>query len=189
MRQPSGGQAPGGEAVPAGTLDARFEALAVRLEERLKPVVEQSVETSMKAAFEANESDVATWTAKAKREVTLAEAAAELKFTRDEEEAVRRIAGETTEEFFKLLAGKDGDVDDVKREFEDAKNDPKLKTALAGKYMTKALSNIGGLITLGLEHDRKMKEAIGPKRASKLESEFQVTDLDPYGLEDMFDFE
>ena len=53
----------------------------------------------------------------------LAEAAAELELTREQEDAVRRIAVETTDEFFKLLTDKDQTVDDVRREFEDAKKE------------------------------------------------------------------
>ena len=96
-------------AATAGALDARFEALAARLEGRLEPLVAETVKTSVKAAFAENEASVISeFSATAKREVTLAEAAAELQLTAEQEEAVRRIAGETTEQFFKLLAGKDG---------------------------------------------------------------------------------
>ncbi len=178
------------DAKPAAPLDERFEALAARLEERLKPVVAESVQASMKEVMAANEEALAEeFEAPAKRKATLAEVAAELELSREEEEAVRRIARESTDAFFELLAGKDGNAEDVKREFEEAKNDPKRKSEISGKYMAKALGNFGGLITIGLEHQRKMKAAVGAEKADKIESGYQITDIDPYGLEDMFDFD
>ncbi len=186
----------GGGALALG--EAQFEALATRLEERLTPALTKGIDASVQKAMgglDAEWEEVHTpgtpETAEihGQKKATLAEAAAELGLTSEEEQAVRRITEESIEGFFKLLAGKDGSIVDVKREFEDARRDPKLKAALAEKYMSRAMSDLGGLITLGLAHDRRMKEAIGPEKAASLERDFEVTDLDPYGLEDLFDFE
>jgi hypothetical protein len=176
--------------------EAQFDALAARLEARLAPALTKGIDASVQKAMAGTDAD---WEevpsgpepaeVHGQKKATLAEAAAELGLTSEEEEAVRRITEESIEGFFKLLAGKDGAIADVKREFEDARRDPKLKAALAEKYMSRAMSDLGGLITLGLKHDRRMKEAIGPEKAARLERDFEVTDLDPYGLEDLFDFE
>lgn len=178
----------GGDARALGN-GADLEALAARLEERLKPMVQESVRTSVKEALAANEEGAERDEETDKNRVTLAEAAAELGLTREEEDAVRRIAGETQEEFFKLLVDEDQTVDDVKREFEDAKGDPQKRQALTTKYMGKVLGNLGGLVSLGLNWQRKMKDAVGAEKAKKIEDDYSLTDLDPYELEEMFDFD
>lgn len=185
------GSGGGGDASGAAVGAADVDALVARLEERLKPVVQESVKSGLEEAMKEGGKLGPSIEIKQpkKKKVTLAEASAELGLSREEEDAVRRIAGETTDEFFKLITDKDQTVEDVRREFEEAKNDPQKKLGLTTKYMGKALGNLGGLITLGMNHDRKMKEAVGPEKARKLERDYQVTDLDPFGLEDMFNFD
>lgn len=38
-----------------------------------------------------------------------------------------------------------------------------------------------------MNHERKMVEAVGQERADRLDEEFELTDLDPMGLETIFD--
>ena len=61
--------------------------------------------------------------------MTLAEAAAEIGLTAEEEEAVRTITKETTDAFFKLLADEDNTVEDIHRQFEEAKDNLAIMTA------------------------------------------------------------
>lgn len=168
---------------------ARIEEIVAQLEERLKPALQESVKASVKEAIEESGDalDEAAVDEPEKKKRTLAEVAAELNLTAAEEDAVRRIAAETTEEFLKLLTDENTTVDDLKREFEGAKGDPGKQAALGMKYMGKMLGNLGGLITVGLNHERKMVEAIGQERADRMDEEFEVTDLDPLQLETIFD--
>jgi hypothetical protein len=176
-----------------GLAIADLDALAARLQERLEPALGRKVAESVDEALGSGDGARVRISAGQKRpkkkKATLAEAAADLGLSREEEDAVRRIAGETTDAFFKLLAGKDGSVEDVRREFEEAGQDPAQKAALGAKYMPKVFGNIGGLISLGLTHDSRMKTAVGPEKARKLDKDYRLTDLDPYGLEEMFDFD
>ncbi len=186
----SGGGTGSTEATGGGGA-ATVDAIVARLEERLKPMVAESVKSSVAEAMQ-DGGTIGGMTALAtpkKKTATLAEVAAELELTREEEEAVRRISQETADDFFKILAGKDGSIEDVRREFEDARNDPSKKPALTAKYMGKAFSDIGALITVGLSWQTKMKQAVGPEKASKIENDYKIPDLDPYGLEDMFEFD
>lgn len=180
-------------AAAANATDAQLDALASRLEERLMPAVQESVKTSVEKAL-SRESDGVSMvmgdlgSAKKKR-VTLAEAAAELELSSDEEESVRRIAKETTNKFFDVLANEDETGDDVRREFEEAKNDEKKRDTVRAKYLGRIVPKIGELMTLGMTHDSKMKKAVGAEKAKKLDDGYQLTDLDPYGLETMFEFD
>ncbi len=178
--------APGGV---TGGGDAQLEALVSRLEERLAPTIRESVKTSLDEALESRSGEVFAEAEPAKKKVTLAEAAAELGLTAEEEEAVRRIANETAEEFLKVIAGKDGNVDEIRREFEDAKDDPKKRVAVTTKYMGKVMANIGGLMGVAMSHETKMREALGAEKARKLDDGYDLTDVDPLGLETAFDFD
>jgi len=165
-----------------------LDALATALEARLTPRLKESVKVEVADAFKkaAAEQPVAAPEVKKKR-VTLAEAAAELDLTADEEASVRRIAAETTTAFLGLLTTIDESVEDIRRDFEDAKNDPKKRAALRPKYLGRVMGNLGGLITMGLTHQQKMKAALGAEKAGKIDDGYTLTDLDPYGLEDMFE--
>lgn len=166
-----------------------LDALVTALEERLKPTLQESVKTSVNEALSERSGEIYAEAMPAKKKMTLAEAAAELELTADEEEAVRRIARETSEEFLKVVAGKDASVDDIRREFEEAREDPKKRAALTTKYMGKVMANLGGLMAVGMTHEQKMREALGAEKARRLDDEYDVTDLDPLGLEAVFDFD
>lgn len=184
-----------GKGADAAARQAQLAELAKAVAEQLKPALQDSVKASVgESVKNAIGSDgVLTLpevpAAPAKKKATMAEVAAELELSADEEEAVRRIAKETTDEFFKLMAGKDETLEDVRREFDDAQNDPAKKGKLVGKYMGRVMENIGGLMGLGLSWQSKMRSAVGAEKAKKIENDYQITDLDPYGLEDMFDFD
>ena len=171
--------------------DAYLDALVAKMEERLRPTIQDSVTASIEKAV--GEGDLTLEKPgeappeKEKKKVTLAELAAELQLTAAEEEEVRRITNETTDKFVKLLVDENQSVEDLKREFESARTDPAKQAELSLKYMGKIMGNIGPMIALGLEHDGKMAKAIGKERADKLDEEYEVTDLDPLGLKSIFD--
>lgn len=170
--------------------DARPRVVRVELDEALLDALDERVSAAVKAsveeAFDASESFEADWAEPEKKKVTLAEVAAELSLSADEEAAVRRIAGETTEKVLALMVDEGQTVDDLKRELELAKDDPARQGVLLGKVMTKALTNLGGFISVGLEHDQKLRAAVGPEKADKLD-DYEITDLDPYGLGSAFE--
>lgn len=171
--------------------EARLDRLVAKLEERLRPVVKESVDSSVKAAIKeaGGGIDLAALQEPKRKEMTLAEAAIELELTAEEEQAVREITKETTDAFLKLLVDENATIDDVRREFEEAKDNPAKKIELASKYMGKAMGNLGGMIGVMMTHESKMTKALGSEKKRKLESGYKITDLDPYGLEEMFDFD
>ncbi len=175
---------PGGGLGDAEAVDALVE----RLDTRMRAAVAETVRTTweeMGAAAAASD----PFAPPPKKRVTLAEAAAELELSSAEEDDVRRISEDTMEKVVALL-GKDqeGGEAKVREDFQAAKDDPAKSIELMGTYMGRVMSNLGGFIQIGMDHDRKMKEAIGPEKAARLEDEFEVSDLDPYGLEDLFSF-
>ncbi len=180
-------------AAAANATDAQLDVLAARLEKRLVPRMQESVKKSVEEAL-CKQSDgismkVGDVGGAKKKSMTLAEAAAELELSSAEEESVRRIAKETTDKFFEVLANEDETADDIRREFDEAKNDEKKKSAVRLKYLGRLLPKMGELITLGMTYDSKMQKAVGAAKAKKLEDGYELTDLDPYGLEDMFEFD
>ncbi|MDA1193702.1 MAG: hypothetical protein O2894_00805 [Planctomycetota bacterium] len=188
MRQAPGleGRGPGSAAQPAGD---DLDAIVERLEARLRPAIEESVRTSVAAAAEESGGKIGSLPSDPpKKKVTLREAASELGLTSQEEDAVRRIANETTEEFLKLLKDENGTVEDVRREFEEAKSDPVKRAGLTGKYMGRVLGNIGGVMGVVVGHQAKMRQAVGAERADRLEEGYELTDMDPLGLKDAFEF-
>lgn len=188
-----------GSAESQRAAEARMDAWVAKLKESLKPTIEESVKAATKASMsEMMETgdgtsirigDGVSWDGPKKKEVTLAELSAELSLTAEEEESVRQIAKETTDEFLKLLTTDDESIDDVRREFESARDDTEKRNNLRTKYMGRMMSNLGGVISLGLNWQSKMKKAVGAEKADKIENGYKVKDLDPYGLEDMFDFD
>ena len=168
----------------AGAVDALVE----RLDERMRQAVAESVRSTWEELGDpaAQATEVV---APGKKKVTLAEAAAELELSAREEEEVRRIHGETLERVIALL-GKDqeGGEAKVRADFQAAKDDPERSALLAAAYMGRVMTNLGGFIQVGLDHDRKMKEALGTEKAARLESEYDLTDLDPYGFGETFSF-
>jgi hypothetical protein len=181
---------PAGGAAAAPTSEAQLNALVDRLEARLRPSIQESVKTSVGEALaeRGTSIDLMEETEEIKKKkVTLAELSAELQLSAAEEEDVRRITAESTEGFLKLLVDEGQSVEDVRAEFQSAKSDPAKQAALGIKYMGKIMANIGPMITLGMEHDTKMAQAIGKEKADRLDQEFEVTDLDPMGLKAIFD--
>ena len=160
------------------TLTRLVEALDAKIQPTLADHVKASVGEALREhRIEAEPIEIS------KKRMTLAEAAVELKLSAAEEEAVRRITQETTEDFLKLLAGEEGSIEDARAEVLAAKDDPTKVLALTGKV----LGNLGGLMTMVGNHQRKMREAVGVDRARQLDEEYTLTDLDPLGIEEIFE--
>ena len=116
-----------------------------------------------------------------KKRVTLGEAARALELTSAEEAELRRIYAESQEKFLKIVAGPDGDVEAVRRDVEDAKTDPKKRNLVMAKYMPKVLPRIGEFLQVGMEQDAAVQAALGPDKAARLDSGFDVIEANPLG--------
>ena len=116
-----------------------------------------------------------------KKRATLSEAARELDLSSSEEAELRRIYADTQEKYLKLIAGPDGDVDAVRRELDEAKKDPKKAPLMMAKYLPKMLPKIGELMTIRFDQDAAVQAAVGPDKAARLDSRFDVVEANPLG--------
>lgn len=116
-----------------------------------------------------------------KKRVALSDAARELDLSAGEESELRRIYSDSQEKVLKILAGPDGDVEAVRRDVEDAKKDPKKAPLMMAKYIPKAMPRIGEFIQVSLEQNAAVQAAVGPDKAARLESDFDVIEANPIG--------
>lgn len=168
-----------------GAADPHIDAVLARIDERIGETVREAMVETWGEMVEATPSEIPKVPEEpVTKKVTLAEAAAELELTAYEEQEVRRIHEETMDKLVELLASEeDGGVATVRRELEEARDQPQKRMELVGKYVGRVFTNLGGFIMLGQEHEQKMRKAVGPEKAKRLDDDYEITDLDPYDLE------
>ena len=179
------GSAAGAEAMTAKRLDALADALAERLEPSVRKTVGETVKESIEEMGRLDA--IPSLEVPAKKAVTLAEAARELELSAQEEADVRRITEESVTAFLEALADKETGIEGVKQDLLAAKDDPAKRAELIPKYLGRLMGNLGKVIVIGTEHEKKMEAAIGKEKAGRLDSEFALTDVDPYDLEGVFE--
>jgi translation initiation factor 2 beta subunit (eIF-2beta)/eIF-5 len=117
-----------------------------------------------------------------RKKMALAEVAREINLTGAQEDAVRRAYAEATERALRMLAAPDGDPEAVRRELESARDDPSKRMALMGKYMPKALANLGELGALQVERDEKIRKAVGADNVTKMKR-YRIAEEDPFNFD------
>ncbi len=181
--------APGSVDTPA--LSGANEAVIAQLEERMRATVKDTMKETWQELKDAGGMAIAFdeggFEEKPKKEMAFSEVAAELELSADQEEGVRRVTGELLEAVFETLAGKDGDVHAIKQEFLDAKGDKEAQTKLMMKYVAPAMQKIGEFMVIGQKYESSMDKLLGKDKRRRLEDDYKVTDLDPYGLEEVFE--
>ena len=171
---------------PGAAMDA--EAVAVAVAERLEGQMKDSVRDGVRDVWQemgaptSAAAEIPGMTRKRKKAATLAEAAADLGLSSTEENDLREIYEATIERALDLLAGKDGDREEVRRDFERIKTDPNARMMMIGKYMPKIMPNIGEFMTMEMDRENKIREAIGEEKAERLKNEFNVSEADPFGI-------
>lgn len=118
----------------------------------------------------------------ARKRTKLADAAAELGLSSGEEDEVRRIYAETMEKAFKLLAGEDGDVDQVRRDIESVQQDPSKRFSVFGKYMPRVLPKIGEFMQLDADRRKRVEQVVGKDKARDLERKYDIEESNPLGI-------
>ena len=166
--------------------EAVLDAILARYDARMREVVVEAMDEKLDMITDGGGiSEV--FEVPQKKEVTLAELAQELELSSFQENELRRIHEESMEKALGLLAtDEDGGVETVRRDLEEAKDNPEKATALIGKYMGRLIPNIGGFMMLEQEHNKKLKELLGEEKATRFENDYEVTDVDPYDLETVF---
>jgi len=161
---------------------ALIDAVVARYDEHMRSVVSETVAEEI--GKHGSLSQPMPIEVPPKKKVTLAELAVELELSSYEEAELKRISDETSEKVLALLATEeDGGVETVRRDLDEAKADPEKRKGLVTKYMGRMFSHLGDFIVLGQEHEAKVAKLIGKEKADRLQSEFEVSDLDRYSLE------
>ncbi|MGE0193229.1 MAG: hypothetical protein AB7T63_14435 [Planctomycetota bacterium] len=176
------GAPPGRPLAPRpGEIDeATLEVLSAKLAERMEDTVKKAVSE----AVESGSSD--TPRRERRKRVSLAEAAKQLELSTTQEEQLRELYGELENEVYTMLAGKDGDPEEVRRDVQTAKDDPAKTMEVVGKYIPKAMGNLGGFMALEVKRQQRTNEIVGPEKADRMRREFSIEEQDPLGMEGGF---
>ena len=113
----------------------------------------------------------------------LAEAARELNLSGSQEDAVRRAYEEATEEFLDVMAKPETDAATLRRELEDAKEDPAKQMNLMTKHLPKLLTKLGDFMAIEARREEKIRKAVGADAARRLKA-YDLAEEDPFGLGD-----
>lgn len=178
------------ESNPGGAGDGESSGHAERLlsgsggeafRQALREELTAALDTRIEALKQASKPPEGAPPAPKKRRVELSEAAKDLGLTGNEESELRRIYAESEEKMLKVVAGPDGDVEAVRKDMEEAKRDPKKRATVMLKYMPKVLPRIGDFMTVEMEKQAAIEATLGPEKAGRLESDFDVVEGNPFG--------
>ena len=153
-----------GAPAPAGSL--------ARIDERLASIEEKL----------GSDAEVSAPKRRTKKRVSLAEAAAALELSGAQEDELDQIYTRFHDKMYKLAAGPNGDPEEVKREVAAAAKDPTKAMGLMGKYMPNIIGNIGGMMTAQTERQEAIDKLLGPEKAQRLRSDFDVKEDNILGL-------
>lgn len=117
-----------------------------------------------------------------RKRVPLRDAARELGLTADEEAALTRIYAESTEKMIRLVAKDDAEAETIRAEVRAAAGDAPRGRALMLRYMPRALGRLGELAAIDMEEQEAVVATVGPERAQRLASEFDVVEANPLGV-------
>ncbi len=166
------GAAPGGSpSVAAGTAVTR---------EDLRSAVEEAVARGLERV-EAQRKEAEAAAKAPKKRVPLAEVARELALSGAQEDAVRRAYAEATEEFLEAMAKPESDAATLRRELEEAKDDPSKQVGLITKHAPKFLTKLGDFMAIEARRDEKIRRAVGPETARKLDG-YDLEEENPFGF-------
>ena len=159
---------------------AVVEAVLAKLEDRVDARVTSKFEEL--AAKEADEGEgKGSRRGSRRKRMSLADAARELELTGGEEDELRRIYEDSMNRFLKLAAGPEGNVEDVKRDLEEAKKNPMAGRGLLMKYVPNMMKNLGEVMAITTDRETAVVKAIGPEKAKKLNEGYDVIEANPLG--------
>lgn len=155
------------------------ERLEARLVERLEPRMNEAVE----AKFEElkAEGDGEPPARKERPRMDLQEVAREVGLSAREEDDLRRVYENANQRMLEIFAKPDGDVEQVKRDFEAFKEDEAARPKLMTKYIPKLMGNIGEIMAIEGEKQTGIQEAVGGEKAAKLE-DYDIVEENPFGF-------
>lgn len=160
--------------------------LQTELEEALLERIQPEIEERVAAKWEALQAEAAKEGERAerrggRRRMPLAEVAAEMGISSAEEADLRQIYKESEEKMLKLLAGEDGDVEQVRRDIDLAVSDEAVRPQMMAKYMPRFLQNVGQVMTIEADKQSRIQQTLGPEKAADL-MRYDVIEGRPFGL-------
>lgn len=153
------------------------EALAKRLEPRVKSQVEQAVKD-----LEESKEEGGRRGRRGRPRKDLAEVAREIGLSASEEDELRRIYADSQNKLFEMMAKPDGDVEQVKRDFEAFRSDETKRPQLMTKYMPKFMTNIGNLMQVQADQQQAILDTVGEDKAAELRG-FDIVEANPMGMD------
>lgn len=175
-RTPDAG-GPGGAAAADG--DEVLKAQMTRLfDEAVKARVEETVAAKWEALKKEEQEGEEE---PGRKRLPLADVAREVGLSGAEEDELRQIYADAERKMMELMAGEDGDIEDVKRDIESFRDDESQRPALMQKYLPKFMTNIGGIMAIESEKATKVREAVGPEKAAQL-GEYDIVEESPLNL-------
>lgn len=160
-------------------LQAYEEALAKRLEPRVKSQVEEAVR---ELEEEKGDEEGGRRGRRGRPRKDLAEVAREVGLSASEEDELRRIYADSQNKLFAMMAGPDGDVEQVRQDFEAFRNDETKRPQLMQRYMPKFFSNIGGMMQVRTEQQQAIVNTVGEDKAAELQG-FDIVEANPMGMD------
>jgi len=153
------------------------QALLARVDERVVAAVDKKIDE-----LQAEGVRIGRRGAPGKKKVTLAEAAVELELSGRQEDELRRIYDDSERRMLALLAGPDGDPEEVRREIQEAAKSPAGAGTIIGKYAPRLISNLGEVMTIQAEREASIAKSLGPEKTKQLASGYEVEEGSFLGL-------
>ncbi len=176
-----GVDAPAGARAGAASEQAVVDAVLAKLDERVDARVKTRFEELAAEEGTSGEGERRGRRGSRRKRVNLEDAARELELSAAEEDELRRIYKDSMDRMLKLAAGEDGDVEAVKRDLEEARKNPMAGRGLMMKYLPKIMNNMGEMLSITTEREAAVVKAVGPDKARRLNSEFDVIEANPIG--------
>lgn len=157
------------------------ERLEARLAERLEPRMNEALDARIEELKAESGEGGGRAARKPRPRMDLEEVAREVGLSAREEDDLRRVYENANQRFMELLAKPDGDVEQVRRDFEAFKDDETARPKLMTKYIPKFMGNIGELMAIDAEKRTGIQEAVGSEKADKL-GEYDIVEENPFGF-------
>lgn len=177
------GAAAGDDVVTRAALTKQMNEV---FEETLQPKIEAAVEEKFDEL--ASRDDPAPEPRQRKKRMALADVAAEVGLSAGEEDALRQIYANSTDRFLKMMAGPEGDVEQVKQDFEAFRSDEKQRPTLMKKYVPRFITNVGEMMAIEADKETQVREAVGDEKADALDA-FNIEEESPFDLGGSMRFE
>lgn len=117
-----------------------------------------------------------------RKRMALTDVAKELELSSAEEQALKEVYEQSNDKLMKVLAGENGDTEEVRRDIEKIRENPDEAMAVMAKYIPRVTKDIGSFFSIRSQQTKGIRDAIGEDKAARLNREFVVEESDPLGM-------